>query len=59
MQKQTLEPIYTKRAGKLFIALRSPARNAIVAIGKFPDNCPREAISRWIRSKNEEYLMVA
>lgn len=57
MDTQPLEVIRTTRPNKIFIALRSRRSNSIVAMGKFPANCPSMAISHWIHTKNQEYLM--
>lgn len=48
-----LKPIYNRFAERVQIALYHPERNTIVAIGKFPVNCPQSAINDWVR-KHED-----
>lgn len=54
-----LEPLFKKQTNGTFVALRSHARNAIVAYRKFPQNTPPGTISHWIKEKEQEYLMMA
>lgn len=55
---RVLEALFKRQKNGTFVALRSNARNAVVAYRKFPQNAPPGAISHWIKEKEREYLMM-